>query len=287
MGFASTTQNFQDWFTQQWAIIWGKKINPIEYNWLLGPFGSVNSFGEDFILQLIEKEDLIIQKANLKKGLLASIQLLNLSNIDLAKLPKKVIDFYENTSNYSLNLNVKWNPFFRIFGVLVNTLFSKRINQLNIPTNNFSENESLTNEIIQLVDPKSNQTKYTIWLRKIEKSNKIIYLGIYSTCTLPDGNKCVKAVFPLPNGNATVILNPSVGINGELILDASGKKMGDAGFYFLLNDYKGNYWTQYIQSFQDKLIVNQTNDGQLVAKQALTLWKFNVLTFTYRINKIV
>ena len=49
---------------------------------------------------------------------------------ELEILSDKIIDFYENTSNYELNFKVKWNPFFKFFGLLVQVLFSKRINQL-------------------------------------------------------------------------------------------------------------------------------------------------------------
>ncbi|MFT4019595.1 MAG: hypothetical protein QM668_21710 [Agriterribacter sp.] len=61
-------------------------------------------------------------------------------------------------------------------------------------------------------------------------------------------------------------MKPSVGENNELLLDSSGKKFGDAGFYFLLNDSKGNFWTQFIPSFTDKLIVSDTTEN-IKAKQ--------------------
>lgn len=49
-------------------------------------------------------------------------------------------------------------------------------------------------------------------------------------------------------------MKPSVGLENELILDSSGKQFGDAGFYFLLNETKHNYWAQFISSFTDQLI---------------------------------
>ena len=101
---------------------------------------------------------------------------------------------------------------------------------------------------------------------------------------LPSGITCIKAIFPLPKGSATVILKPSVGLNNELILDSSGKKFGDAGFYFLLNDAKGNFWSQYLKSFTDELIVNQEN-GNLKANQTLRLWNLKVARFEYNISK--
>jgi len=101
---------------------------------------------------------------------------------------------------------------------------------------------------------------------------------------LPSGITCVKAIFPLPKGNATVILKPSVGEKNELILDSSGNKFGDAGFYFLLNDSKGNCWSKYIKSFTDKLIVSDENE-KLKAKQTLKLWRLKVARFEYEMKK--
>lgn len=284
MSLADTMQKFQDWFTQQWVIICGRKINPSENTWLFGTFGEVSGIGEKFIHQLAEKEDLTIIRKSNSKGLLDSILSLNLSENEIKKLPKNVIDFYEKTSEYKLQLNVKWNPIFKIFGYVVNRLFSQRINQLNIPTNNIQSSENLTSEIIELVAKNTNEVKYTIWLRKFQSTGKVIYSGIYTTCLLPSGITCVKAIFPLPKGNATVILKPSVGEKNELILDSSGNKFGDAGFYFLLNDSKGNCWSKYIKSFTDKLIVSDENE-KLKAKQTLKLWRLKVARFEYEMKK--
>ncbi len=284
MNLAYTMQKFQDWFTQQWVILWGRKINPSDYAWLIGPFGELNGIGEEFIHQLAKKENLIVERNADSKGLIDSISALNLAEEDLNRLSDKVIDFYEKTSNYKLRFHVKWNPFFKLFGYVVNRLFSQRINQLNIPTKNIKDQENLTSEIVELRSIENRQIKYKIWLRKVESTGKVIYSGIYSTCKIPNGTTCIKAIFPLPKGNATVILKPTVGENNELILNSIGKNFGDAGFYFLLNDSLGNFWSQYIKSFTDKLIVSEEN-GNLNAKQTLRLWNLNVATFKYIMEK--
>lgn len=284
MNFAHSMQKFQDWFSQQWIILWGQKINPKEYSWLVGPFGELDGIGEKFINKLAEDECLTIQRNCSSIGLLDSIQSLNLSEAEMSKLSKNVIDFYEKTADYQLNFQVKWNPFFRILGFVVNKLFTQRINQLNIPTNRIGDSEILTSEIIQLFDNHTKEKKYTIWLRKIKSSGVIVYSGIYGTCKLPSGITCIKAVFPLPKGNATVLLKPSVGENSELILRSSGNKFGDPGFYFLLNDSKSNYWSQYHSSFTDQLIVSEENNI-LHAKQSFSMWNIKVATFEYVMGK--
>jgi len=284
MAFAPIKQNFQDWITQQWVILFGKKINRKEYQWLLGPFGKTDGIGLKFIQQLAKGENLRIDNKQVDKGLLHSISQFNLPENERKKLSKNVIDFYENTSNYDFDLSVKWNPVFKIFGGLLKDLFSNRIQQLNIPMGSNKDSEVLQSKIIHLIDDQKNEVKRTIWLRTFENSSQVVYSGVYEVCTLPNGTNCIKAIFPLPNGSATVILKPAVGENGELILNSSGKKIGDSGFYFLLNDAKGNLWTKFISSFKDTLVVS-SNNGKVIAIQTLTLWNLRVLQFTYNIKK--
>ena len=113
-----------------------------------------------------------------------------------------------------------------------------------------------------------------------------MYSGVYETCTIPSGKTCIKAIFPLPNGSATVILKPEVGKNGELILESSGQKIGDSGFYFLLKDSEGELWTKFIASFRDTLIVKSVGE-RITAIQTLTLWGYKVVVFEYDIIKAV
>lgn len=284
MGQAIKKQSFQDWITQQWVILFGQKIDKLEHKWLLGPFGELNGIGVKFIMQLANKENLVIDNQKNGKGLIQSINQLNLSEKELEVLSQNVIDFYQNTADYKLKLKVKWNPFFKIFGLLLRVIFSKRIQQLNVPIRSIENSETLTSEIIHLKDKKTNEVKRTIWLRAFQSTEQVVYSGVYETCVIPSGKTCIKAIFPLPNGSATVILTPKVGKNGELILESAGNRIGDSGFYFLLKDSKGQLWSKYIKSFKDKLVVRSENEN-ITATQTLTLWNLRVLKFEYEIKK--
>ncbi|MBR9853959.1 MAG: hypothetical protein GYB37_05185 [Algicola sp.] len=285
MGIANKKQSIQDWITQQWVIVFGNKIDTTNYKWLLGPFGGTYGIGQKFIEQLAEKEHLVINNQKKNKGLIESIDQLNLSTDEVKALSQGVIDFYENTSDYELRLKVKWNPLFKGFGILIKVIFSNRIDQLNVPIKNLGEASGLTNEVIKLINSKTNKVARTIWLRTFKSTGRVVYSGVYETCTIPSGKTCIKAIFPLPNGNATVILSPRIGKNGELILDSSGQKIGDSGFYFLLKDSKEQLWTKFIKSFKDILVVSSEND-RITATQTLTLWGLRVLRFEYEIIKI-
>jgi hypothetical protein len=283
MALPVKNQNLQDWITQQWVILFGRKINAKTHSWLLGPFGEVNGIGKQFIEQLAIKEKLTIDNSHEVRGLIRSINQLNLNDDDLQRISKQVVEFYERTSCYDLQLSVKWNPFFKVFGLLLRLVFSRRIKQLNIPISRKESSDKLTSEVINLKDTSTNQIKRTIWFRSFQTTEEVVYSGVYEICNIPSGKTCIKAVFPLPNGNATVILSPSVGKNGELILESSGRQIGDSGFYFLLNDSKGQLWTKFIRSFKDRLVVKEIN-GQISAVQILSLWSIRVLTFEYEIK---
>lgn len=284
MKSAYPRQKLQDRFTQRWAIFWGRRVRPEAVPWLMGPFGNLEAIGDNFVNRLAEEEGLLVARNDRTRGLLPSINALGLSDEALELLSPGVIDFYEKTSLYQLNFSLNWNPLFRIFGKLVNYLFSNRINQLNIPAGNIERSEELTSEIITLSDPVSGQVKYTVWYRTFRSTGSVLYSGVYSTCTLPSGQACIKAVFPLPKGNATVIMSPEVGSDGSLCLSSSGKKFGDPGFYFLLHDAKGKLWSQFIPAFRDQLTVG-CREGNITAEQTLTLWHMRVLRFRYEIGR--
>ncbi|MFD2903544.1 hypothetical protein [Sphingobacterium anhuiense] len=282
ISFAHPMQKIQDWITQQWVILFGRKIDSKNDNWLMGPFGNLEAIDKNYIDKLAKLENLVIDTPSEMHGLIPTMSQLHFSPHEYARLSAKVIDFYERTGHYDLNVSVKWNSFFKVFGFLLKKLFSNRLNQLNIPIYDMHNSESITSEIVRLLDAKTNQIKYIFWLRKIASTGKGIYSGAYGICQLPSGRYCVKAIFPLPHGNATVIMAPKVGVNGELVLNSSGQRFGDAGFYFLLKDSKGEHWSKYIRSFRDELIISEA-DKQLTATQTLTLWNLNVLKFNYEI----
>lgn len=281
MNYPVGMQKMQDWLTQRWVIFRGKKIDSEQEKWLIGPFGNIGGIGEDFIYQLAKKEDLFVDRSISEKGLIPNFSVLNIKQEEMNNLQSDITEFYEKTSHFKLFLAVKWNPFFRITGILLSKLFGERLQQLNIPTKNQRTASAITSEIITLNNV-NNTTKYTFWLRTDKNTNQVIYSGIYTTTQLPDGRTCVKAIFPLPNGNATVIMYPKVTKEGALILESSGKKFGDAGFYFLLKDAKGQHWAKYVKSFRDTLVI-QKGSSNLEAKQIMTLWDVKVVSFEYKI----
>jgi hypothetical protein len=274
----------QDKITQYWVKTTGRKINPVTEEWLIGPIGDEDIIGDKFIQKLVNEENLKYSSNIANAGLLESISDLDFSLDELDLLNEQVIDFYENTSNYDFEIWSEWKSFFKPFGKALSTIFSKRLQQLNLPLNSLDSSKGIKSEIIKL----SNQekAKWTIWYRKLKSSNDVIYAGIYTTAFVPKYNKSLlKVIFPLPNGNASVIMTKKVLEDGSLLLSSNGNKFGDNGFYFTLTDHKGNYWAKFVKSMHEWIKVYVDDENILRADHNLKFYGIPFLNLHYKMTK--
>lgn len=274
----------QDKITQYWVKTTGRKINPVTEEWLIGAIGDEDIIGDKFIQKLVNEENLKYSSNIANAGLLESISDLDFSLDELDLLNEQVIDFYENTSNYDFEIWSEWKSFFKPFGKALSTIFSKRLQQLNLPLNSLDSSKGIKSEIIKL----SNQekAKWTIWYRKLKSSNDVIYAGIYTTAFVPKYNKSLlKVIFPLPNGNASVIMTKKVLEDGSLLLSSNGNKFGDNGFYFTLTDHKGNYWAKFVKSMHEWIKVYVDDENILRADHNLKFYGIPFLNLHYKMTK--
>ncbi len=284
MRFEYPSQRLQDWLSQQWVMLRGQQVNPAHIEWLMGPFGNVDVIGDQYVQRLAGAEDLLVERDATSSGLLESITDLNLPPADEARLRGQVAAFYENTADYDLEMWAEWGLVFRPFGGLIHRLYSRRLQQLNLPLKPLDTARGVKSEVLKLRRRTDHQLKYTVWFRILKATSRVIYSGIYSTCKIPDGRTCVKVVFPLPRGNATVIMSVSVGPQGELELVSSGEGFGSPGFYFLLRDSKDRYWAQYIRTFRERIKVFVDDESVLRTDHFLTLWGRRVVQLHYKIS---
>ncbi|PHQ29130.1 hypothetical protein [Leeuwenhoekiella nanhaiensis] len=273
----------QDKITQIWVKATGRRIDPNEFEWLIAPSGGTTIIGDRFIFDLAQKEDLELLKNLPNSGLLESVEQIGISKDELNP---KVADFYENTSNYDFEIWSEWKGPFRPFGKLLSIIFSKRLQQLNLPLNSIDTAKGLKSEIIKLKDKRTKKTKWTIWYRIIKSTNDVIYSGIYTTCTHPKYDQpLLKVVFPLPNGNASVIMTETVEADGSLLLSSDGKKFGDNGFYFTLADGNGNYWARFVRPMHEWIRVYEDEEEVLRADHNLNFYGMRFLNLHYKMNK--
>jgi hypothetical protein len=280
-----TSGHLQDKITQVWVKITGRRFTPENHDWLIGPIGGTEIIKDSFINDLAQKERLEIQDNNPDAGLLESFKELELTNSEELMLNPKVIRFYERTADYNFEVWSEWCGLFRPFGWILSVVFSKRLQQLNLPLSSMDSAKGIKSSIIKLVDRKDKVTKWTVWYRILKRTNDVIYSGVYTTCILPNfPGKFLKVVFPLPNGNATVIMRREVLADGSLKLTSDGKRFGDNGFYFTLTNHKGRYWTRFVRSMHEWIRVYVDEEDILRADHNLHFYGFPFLKLHYKMT---
>lgn len=228
-------QNPLDWTTQLWNITFGRKIDETADSWLTGPIGDIGGIADKFISKVATEENLTIKRNIPKSGLVDDFDALEES------INPKIKAFYKRTIDYELDAWTQWKPIFGSLGFIVYKLFSQRIQQLNLPQYSLDTAFGIKSEIISLLDT-TGQTIYRVWFRRLKRTEEVVYSGIYTHCRIPSGEKCLKVIFPLPQGSATVIMRMSCDSEGNLILESKGRNYGDPGFYFLVKDRKNIMW---------------------------------------------
>ncbi|MEQ8337119.1 MAG: hypothetical protein RIA62_07225 [Cyclobacteriaceae bacterium] len=277
-------ENILDKTTQLWVRLTGRKIDPSEFQWLVGPNGDPDLIGEQFIARLTNQEGLTRTTNEPHTGLMERIHDLGFTEEELKKLNPEVIDFYERTADYEIEFWSSWCGIFRPFGWLLSVLFSKRLQQLNLPLNPMDASKGLTSQIVKL--KKGSSTKWTIWYRTLKSNNRVIYSGVYTHCSPPNyQTPLLKVVFPLPNGNATVLMTKKVMQDGSLLLSSDGRTFGQHGFYFTLTNHKGSYWARYVSSMHEWIRVYFDADDTLRADHNLDFYGMRFLNLHYKMRK--
>lgn len=277
-------ENILDKTTQLWVKLTGKKIDPNRYDWLVGPIGDPDKIGDKFIERLASENKLDIISNHPNSGLLESIKELGFSDQELKTIRPEIIEFYEKTSNYEFEIWSEWCGIFRPFGWLLSILFSKRLQQLNLPLNPIESSKGINSKIVKLKS--SGRTNWTIWYRTLKSNNRVIYSGIYTTCTPTIyQTPLLKVIFPLPNGNASVIMTKKIESDGSLTLSSDGKTFGQNGFYFYLTDKKGNHWAKYVRPMHEWIKVYVDEDSILRADHNLDFYGLRFLNLHYKMRE--
>ena len=218
-----------EWFIYSLIRIFGRRYSPDEVTWLLGPIGG-DTIGDRPYEEIARAEGLSIERLATKGGLLPDFAVLASASFDPSRVDARIRDFYENTARYRLDT---WATAYfpaRIALWLLVTIISRRVQQLDFPLDGLDTARGITSEIVLLRDS-SGTVRYTGWFRRRVHDGRVMYTGFYMTQPTPRENlPCIKTVFPMPDGNATVILRP-VNDGTGFRLTSAGTGFGDAGFY--------------------------------------------------------
>src|SRR5262249_20838743 len=141
----------------------------------------------------------------------------------------------------------------------------------------------MSSEIVELKDRVSGKRVYTGWRRKLLSNRSIIYAGLYSTAIPPNhGRPCVRVSFPVPRGNATVILRPQADVDGSFWLISEGKRFGDPGFYRVVKTAPDRWSVRYLPQLHERFHVFVHEDGILRTEHKISILGIKVLTLHYK-----
>jgi hypothetical protein len=219
------------WIIYRLIWLFGRTHRRADIGWLDGPTGGP-TIGDAAYEEVAAREQLAIERNAQHVGLVPDFGALAGDGFDASRVDPKIRDFYEHTAEFGMDVwSRTYFPANLALALLVTTI-SRQVNQLNFPLSPLETSLGMTSEIIALRKP-DGAIKYTGWFRSLtNQADRALYTGFYMTAHVPaERAACVKVVFPMPNGNATVVLRPKVDATGALELDSGGGRFGGAGFY--------------------------------------------------------
>jgi hypothetical protein len=219
-------------------------------------------------------------------GLIPNFKELASDRCDTERVSRLVKNFYENTGSYELEAWSEWCGWFKPFGWVLATAFSRRLQQLNVPLSNLDTSRGMTSRVISLVDSRTGENYCTAWVRELLSNKNVVYAGSYSVCKLPDASGgCVKVVFPLPNGNAIVIMRAESLPDESFSITSSGQAFGEPGFYFTVQTDKG-VWVRYVRAMRESIHVYPSGRSDVRADHILRIWGVTFLRLHYKLSRV-
>lgn len=276
-----------DWVTQRWVQATGRRVSIRDHAWLESPIGDPRGIGARFFDEWATRNGLELRRGDPAAGLLPDFDALRGPGFDPARVHPLVGAFYTETATFELDAWAHWCGPFRPFGGLLALLFSRRLQQLNVPLSGLDTSRGMTSEVLPIVDPHdASRGPGTAWVRRLRGTGHTIYAGCYTTTRVPgfDGT-CVKVGFPLPNGNALVIMRPAAHDDGSFSLTSTGARFGDPGFYFTIDGGGGDVVARHLRTFRETIRVWMDEDDELRADHALTIWGHGFLDIHYRMRR--
>lgn len=274
-----------DWLTQQWVRRTGRRVSLREHPWLDGPTGDPALVADRWITTYARRVEATVHADDPDAGLLPSMEALEGEGFRVADLHPEIVEFYEHTARFRLDVWSRWSGLFRPFGWLISALFARRLQQLNLPLDPLAVSRGMTSAVIQGVG-QDGEVLGTAWQRTLRATGDTVFGGWYGTVQLPArARRSIRVVFPLPNGSITVLLRPDVLPDGSLRLVSSSGRFGEEGAYLVVRPGGGaDAWARRAP-LPETFRVYVDDDGLLRADHELRLRGAEVMRLHYRLER--
>lgn len=135
------------------------------HNWLSGIKSTTSTVGSDWVDDAAREVSGVVLNDRKDAGLLADMSALNGPHFDAAQLRPEVRDFYEQTTNWRMEVWAEWNPIFQPAGEMIGHYFGRRVKQLAIPTRPLDVAQGMDSEVAVIVDGSGAQ-RAAAWIRR-------------------------------------------------------------------------------------------------------------------------
>lgn len=269
------------WLIYRLIALFGRTYAWRDIAWLDGPIGD-EVIGDAPYRDVAARHGLTVERNAADAGLVDDFGALRGTACDPDRLDPRIREFYEHTTRFAMDVwSQSYFPTSIALYLLVTTI-SRQVNQLNFPLSPLESAHGMSSEIIALRNP-DGSLRYTGWFRTLGDEARVLYTGFYMTERAPNRGPCVKVVFPMPNGNATVVLAPRVEPDGTLILDSSGDRFGDPGFYRIQRRGADRVRVWHIRTLKERFRVYVDGQGVLRCDHSVRFLGLPVLSLHYKI----
>ena len=268
------------WLIYRLIAVFGRTYAWRDIAWLEGPVGD-QVIGDAPYRDVAARQGLTVERDAKDAGLVPDMAALGGEHCDPDRIDRRVREFYEHTSRFSLDV---WSRTYfpaNLGLFLLVTTISRQVNQLNFPLSPLESARGMASEIIALRNP-DGSIRYTGWFRTLGEEARVLYTGFYMTERTPNRGPCVKVVFPMPRGNATVVLAPRVEADGALVLDSSGKRFGDPGFYRVHDRGGGRVRVWQIKTLKERFRIYVDDHGVVRCDHSVRFLGLPVLSLHYK-----
>ena len=215
-------------------------------------------------------------------GIVASLDDLAGPEFDPDSADPRVRQFYEYTTQFTLDIVPEWRQWVRPGYLLYRDLVARPLGQANVPMNQREALRGVHSRIDTITLDQEGPVAVRGWIRSFADNDEPIYVGIYTTYRR-DGRGYVSVGFPLPQASFTATLVPRSRPGGGLVL-TSRSDLDHPGHYLTYVDPDTRDLTALaVRGFDEELDV-YVDDGELRAEHAFWVFGLPFLVLHYRIR---
>jgi hypothetical protein len=272
-----------DRVTQRWVRVTGRTVDLDVDQWLDGPVGRSAQIAGSWLQDQLDRTSGTVVRGG-GQGLLPAMNVLDRADFQVDDLEPDVVDFYEHTARWRLDVWSQWSWWARPGAWVLMTVFARRLQQFSLPLRPLETSRGMTSSVTRVVTSDGTALG-SAWQRTVRSTDETIYAGWYSTTNLPGQHgRSVRVAFPLPNGSLQVFLRPEIGPDGSLRLISGDGPFGSNGTYLVVNNSDRTATarripiTEHFEVYVDDEHVLRTN-------HTLRLWNRTALQLHYRLDR--